>query len=75
MFAVVLLALLAAPFITIGAAFLRALILFWPTMLLLGAVHSHIPAVPSLGWQATFLVVALIGLLVPVSASSSSSKS
>jgi hypothetical protein len=75
MFAVVLLGLIAAPLIAIGAAFLRALVLFWPTMLLLGAVHSHIPAIPSLGWQATFLVVALISLLVPVATSSSSSKS
>jgi len=64
--------ILLAPILVLAVAFVRALFLFWPTMLLLGAVHSYIPAVPSLGWQATFLVVMLLGLLIPVSASTSS---
>ena len=57
--------ILLSPLLVLGAAILRALILFWPTMLLLGAVHSWIPMVPSLGYQATFLVVMLLGLLIP----------
>jgi len=64
--------ILLAPLLVLATAFVRALFLFWPTMLLLGAVHSYIPVVPSLGWQATFLVVMLLGLLIPVSASTSS---
>lgn len=46
-------------------AFVRAAILFWPTMLMLGVVHS-IPGfdwVPALGWDQTFLVIVLISLL------------
>lgn len=46
-------------------AFIRAAILFWPTMLMLGVVHS-IPGlewVPALGWDHTFLVIVLISLL------------
>lgn len=59
---------LAAPLLVLAYAFLRALMLFWPTMLLLGAVHSHLPWVPPLGAVATFLVVALISVLIPTSA-------
>lgn len=46
-------------------AFIRAAILFWPTMLMLGVVHS-IPGfewVPALGWNHTFLIIVLISLL------------
>lgn len=46
-------------------AFLRAAVLFWPTMVMLGAVHSYLPFVPALGWTATFFVVALVSLLIP----------
>jgi hypothetical protein len=69
MFAVIIFGVLTAPLLVLGVTFCRALVLFWPTMLLLGAVHSHIAMVPSLGWQATFLVVWLLGLLIPVSTS------
>ena len=53
------------PFLALIGAFGRALMLFWPTMLLLGAVHSYLPAVPALGWAATFFVVALLSVLIP----------
>lgn len=56
-----------APIFALSYAFARALVLFWPTMILFGAVHSHIEWVPNLSATATFLVVALISLLIPVS--------
>jgi hypothetical protein len=71
MIAAAIAGVLSAPLFVLLFSFFRACILFWPTMLLLGAVHSHIPMVPSLGWVATFLVVWLIGLLVPQGASKS----
>jgi hypothetical protein len=63
----------AAPFIGLVNAVIRASALFWPTMILLGAVHSGIPAVPALGWELTWLVVALITVLVPFASSGSDS--
>ena len=68
---------IAAPLIILLGALFRAVILFWPTMLLLGAVHSHLNWVPNLGAGATFSVVALISLLNPhasVSSSASTTK-
>lgn len=62
--------LVAAPLLTFVGAFLRAAILFWPTMILLGAVHTYLPWVPPLGAPATFLVVALISTLLPGSGDS-----
>jgi len=62
-----------APVFSLLGAFLRALMLFWPTMLLLGAVHSYLPSVPALGWSATFFVVALISVLIPTGISTSTS--
>ena len=59
----------AAPFIILFSALFRALFLFYPTMLVLGAVHSSIPMVPPLGWQASFWVVAALALLFPVGTS------
>lgn len=67
----VLLVLLATPALAFVAAFIRALILFFPTMIVLGIVHTYIPIVPSLGWLATFWVLVLVGLFVPTSSSSS----
>lgn len=74
MFAVALLALVASPLLTLVGAALRATLLFWPTMLLLGAVHTvpGLEFVPALGWSGTWLVVALLSLLIPVGASASS---
>ena len=60
-----LLLIASLPLLSLGLAFVRGLFLFWPVMILLGAVHSHIAWVPALGWQATFLVVALLTLLLP----------
>lgn len=74
MFGIVMLGLFTAPLLALLLAFGRALFMFWPTMLLLGAVHSYLPFVPALGWSATFFVVALISVLVPVGVASSSSK-
>lgn len=59
------LGVLIAPVIAFGLALLRAALLFWPAMVFLGALHSYIPAVPALGWQATFFLVAVLGLLIP----------
>lgn len=63
----------ALPFLTLALAALRAALLFWPTMLAFGAVHSHIEWVPALGWQATFWVVFLLSLLIPTGSNTSSS--
>jgi len=67
----VLAVLAAAPLIALGAAIFRAVVLFWPTMILFGAVHSHLSWVPPLSAVTTFLVVALISLLVPTGDASS----
>jgi hypothetical protein len=61
----VLTSLFLAPVATLLGAMARALLLFWPTMILFGAVHSHIPWVPPFGWTTCFWVVALISVLVP----------
>ena len=68
----IIVGILFAVFGSLLYALLRAIILFWPTMVVMGAVHSYIPIVPSLGWQATFLVVMLISLLIPTATSKSS---
>jgi len=67
---VAIVALLSTPLLALAGAIFRALILFWSTMILLGAVHSHIPWVPPLSAVTSFLVVALISLLVPTGSSS-----
>lgn len=63
--------LLATPLIALFGSFVYAAILFWPTMILLGAVHSWLPWVPALGATPTFLVLALLYLLIPTKGSSS----
>lgn len=73
MLALIVLGSLTPPLFALAGALFRAVLLFWPTMILLGAVHSHIAWVPNLSWQATFLVVALLGLLIPTSTSTSTS--
>lgn len=62
-----------APVLAFVGALLRALFLFWPTMVFLGALHSYIPAVPPLGWQASFFLVAVLGLLIPTGTTTSKS--
>lgn len=62
-----------APLLTLGGALFRALVLFWPTMLFVGAVHNDVfEWVPALSAWQTFLVVAALGLLIPTSSESSS---
>lgn len=51
-------------------AILRGLLLFWPTMILLGALHTYLSWVPPLGWWPTVLVLALLGLLIPTNSTS-----
>ena len=63
--------MLASPFLVLGVSLFRAAILCYPAMLGLGALHSHIPAVPPLGWVATFWLVFVLGLLIPTSSTSS----
>lgn len=62
-------ALLITPLIALAGAFLRALVLFWPVMIVLGMIHPLIPAIPALGWSACFLLVALLSLLIPTGGS------
>jgi O-antigen ligase len=62
---------LASPFIILGFALVRALVLFWPVMILLGMAHAQIPGIPALGWWPTLVVVALLGLLIPTSTNTS----
>lgn len=58
-----------SPFLALVGAILRAVWLFWPTMIVLGAVHSWLPYVPALGWVPVFWVVALLALLIPTGSS------
>jgi hypothetical protein len=71
-----MLALLAAsPLLALVGALFSGAVLFWPVMLLLGAVHTHLPWVPPLGAGPTFLVVALLYLLIPTGTASSTNRS
>lgn len=64
--------LLATPLLALGLALVRAVILAWPTMLVLGALHTHVPVVPAWGLVTTFWVVFAISLLVPTGTNASS---
>lgn len=68
-----ILGILALPFLALAGALLYALILFWPVMLLLGALHTWLLWVPALGWQPTILALAVLYLLIPTGSSSTSS--
>lgn len=61
-----------APLLALGGALLRALVLFWPVMILFGMLHAQVPAVPAFSWWVSFLIIALLSLLVPTATSSSS---
>ncbi len=69
----VLLVLLAAPLLVLLGAVFRGLILAYPVMILLGALHSvaALSFVPALGFWPSVGVVALLGLLIPTSDTSS----
>jgi hypothetical protein len=62
--------ILLMPVIALFEAFVRALFLFFPLMIVLHFLHNFIPAVPALGWKACFLVIAALTLLIPTSAPS-----
>lgn len=65
-----LLTLLLVPlFATFGAA-IAAVLMFWPVMLIFGALHSYLAWVPAIGWQPAMLVVALFALLIPTASNS-----
>jgi hypothetical protein len=55
----------------IGCVF-RGLIFAWPVMLMIGGIHSAIPAIPALGFGTVVLIVATLALLIPTDSSSSS---
>lgn len=66
----VFLALLLSPLLALLGAVLRAAVLFWPTMLVMGAANSY-PAlewIPALGWNTTFILLMAIALVLPLSA-------
>jgi hypothetical protein len=45
---------------TIGLILITGLILAWPVMIALGIWHSYFPAVPPLGWLASFISVVAV---------------
>ena len=65
MLILMLMGAVATPFLALLNALLRGAVLFFPTMLFLGAVHEYIPSVPALPWFGAFVLVALFGLLIP----------
>lgn len=67
-----LLILLATPALALVGGLLYATILFWPTMLIFGALHSWVVWVPAFGWQPTFLILVLLYLLIPTASGSTS---
>ena len=66
---------LMLPVFALFGAVVRALILGWPVMLLLGALHTvpDLYWVPPLGIWATMGVVAVLGLLIPSGSSADTS--
>lgn len=62
--------LLLSPVIALFGSLFRALVLFWPVMVLSGALHAHYPAAPALGWEASFFLVAVLSLIIPISTTS-----
>lgn len=59
------------PFLALLGAAFTATVLFWPAMLFIGALHSFIPVIPALGWQATWLLIAVLHLILPSASTSS----
>jgi hypothetical protein len=62
-----LILILSAPLLAFLSAVVRGLVLCVPVMLVLGWINPLIPAIPALGLGASFLLVMLIGLLIPTS--------
>lgn len=61
--------LLFAPLLALLIAAFFATVLFWPAMVFIGALHSFVPIIPALGWQATWLLIAVLHLIFPTSTS------
>lgn len=55
--------------VALFVALFRGLVLFWPVMLIIGALHAHLPVVPPLSWEASFFLVAALALLIPTATS------
>lgn len=66
-----LLALGAMPLLALLGAGIYATVVFWPAMLLFGAVHSFLPFIPAFGAGQTWVIVALLALLIPHGSASS----
>lgn len=60
---------LLSPLWALLAAGVRALVLFWPTMLALGALNTYVDWVPALSWQGSFFAVLVAALLIPTQTS------
>lgn len=63
--------LLLPPILALLGALFRGLILFLPVMWILGWLHNYIETVPNLGWKPSFLLVALLSLLIPTGGTTS----
>lgn len=64
---IVLFGLLVSPLLALANALLRALILFWPFMIVVGALHSHVPGIPPISYLTSFFLIAAVALLIPTS--------
>jgi len=54
-----------SPVLAFLSALLRGAVLFWPVMVFLGSLHTYWDVVPALPWWGTFLLVMVLGLLIP----------
>ena len=59
----VLVLMIVTPLLALLAAGAKALVVFWPVMLIMGALHTYWDVIPALPWQASFLLVMVITLL------------
>jgi hypothetical protein len=66
----IVLAVLLSPLLALLGAATRAVILFWPFMIVVGALHSQIPGIPPISWVSSFLIIAAFSLLIPTSTDS-----
>ena len=60
-------AFLLTPLFALLGAGIYAIVLFWPVMVMLGALHNQVGFewVPAPGWQTSLIIVAVLYLLVP----------
>lgn len=71
--AIVAMLFFTLPLLALAGAFLTAGLLCVPLMISLHFLNAFVPAVPALGWQASFWVLTVVRLLVPGAGYSSSS--